>query len=113
MKLILVILYALVAGLASADMFSFSKSVPSVQTLAPKTKSVASTTPSSSTNKVNINAADAQGLANLKGVGAKKAQAIISYRQSHGPFNSLDQFELVPGIGPSLIEKNKDIIVFK
>jgi competence protein ComEA len=67
---------------------------------------------SASTERVNINTADATALVALKGVGAKKAQAILAYRKSHGAFNSLEQFEAVPGIGPSIIAKNKSVIVF-
>ena len=61
--------------------------------------------------QVNINAADAATLAReLKGVGIKKAEAIVAYRQKHGPFRSADELALVKGIGPSLIGKNRDLI---
>lgn len=63
--------------------------------------------------RININTADAVTLLALKGVGEKKAQAIVSYRKSKGPFNSLEQFEAVPGIGPSIVAKNKNAIVFR
>lgn len=63
--------------------------------------------------RINVNTADALTLTGLKGVGEKKAQAIVAYRKSKGPFNSLEQFEAVPGIGPSIIAKNKSAIVFR
>lgn len=69
--------------------------------------------PVSVSSRININTADAATLVNLKGVGVKKAQAILAYRKSHGAFNSLEQFEAVPGIGPSIIAKNKAVIVFR
>lgn len=64
-------------------------------------------------SRINVNTADALTLTGLKGVGEKKAQAIIAYRKSKGPFNSLEQFEAVPGIGPSIVAKNKSAIVFR
>lgn len=65
------------------------------------------------TARINVNTADALALTGLKGVGEKKAQAIIAYRKSKGPFSSLEQFEAVPGIGPSIVAKNKSAIVFR
>jgi competence protein ComEA len=57
---------------------------------------------------VNINTADAATLSReLKGVGAKRAQAIVDYRKAHGPFKSADELALVKGIGPTAINKNR------
>ena len=57
---------------------------------------------------VNINTADAKTLAqNIKGVGPKKAQAIIIYRRENGPFKSVNELAKVKGIGEKLIAKNK------
>ncbi len=63
--------------------------------------------------RINVNTADALALTGLKGVGEKKALAIIAYRKSKGPFSSLEQLEAVPGIGPSIIARNKGAIVFR
>jgi competence protein ComEA len=60
-----------------------------------------------------VNTADVMALTSLKGVGEKKAQAIIAYRKKNGPFSSMAEFEAVPGVGPSIIEKNKNQIVFR
>ena len=58
--------------------------------------------------QVNINSADAETLAaELKGVGEKKAQLIVDYRQKHGAFKSLDELENVKGISIKTIERNK------
>jgi competence protein ComEA len=60
---------------------------------------------------VNINTADAATLAKeLKGVGPKLAQAIVEYRQKHGPFKTADELSLVKGIGPAAIAKNRELI---
>lgn len=57
---------------------------------------------------VNINTADAKTLAeNIKGIGPKKAQAIVVYRRENGPFKSLQELTKVKGIGEKFIEKNK------
>lgn len=58
-------------------------------------------------DKVSINTASAEELARaLNGVGLKKAQAIISYREENGPFRTLDDLRLVPGMGSALVERN-------
>jgi len=51
---------------------------------------------------VDINMADAATLAkNIKGVGLKKAQVIVAYRNKHGMFKSVDEITRVKGIGLS------------
>ena len=60
---------------------------------------------------VNINTADASTLAReLKGVGPKLADAIVQYREKHGPFKTADELTLVKGIGPAAIAKNREFI---
>lgn len=57
---------------------------------------------------VNINTADVQTLAeNIQGVGLKRAQAIISFREEHGPFKSVDELTQIKGIGLKMVEKNR------
>ena len=60
----------------------------------------------STKDKVNINTADAQTLAQLEGVGIKKAEAIVAYRKANGNFKSIQDFANVKGVGPSILEKN-------
>ena len=60
---------------------------------------------------VNINTADAPTLAReLNGIGLKRAEAIIEYRQKHGPFKSADELALIKGIGAAVIAKNREFI---
>jgi competence protein ComEA len=69
---------------------------------------------SSETGKVNINTADATTLAStLKGVGLKKAEAIIEYRKTYGPFHDIQELAEVSGIGNSIVEKNIGMIGVK
>jgi competence protein ComEA len=60
---------------------------------------------------VNINTADAATLSReLKGIGAKRAEAIVEYRRKFGPFKSAEELALVKGIGPAAIQKNREFI---
>lgn len=69
--------------------------------------------PSSNSGKVNINQADLAQLETLPGIGAKKAQAIIDYRTANGSFHSLEDLGKVKGIGPKMLEKLKDLVIFQ
>ncbi|PHM36825.1 ComEA family DNA-binding protein [Xenorhabdus innexi] len=63
--------------------------------------------------KLNINTASTEQLAKeLNGVGIKKAQAIIEYREKYGPFTAVEQLQEVQGIGPAFIEKNRDKLTY-
>ncbi|WP_133500263.1 ComEA family DNA-binding protein [Cognatilysobacter terrigena] len=68
--------------------------------------------PAPAVERVNINTADAATLDRvLVNVGPAKAQEIVSYRKTNGPFRTIDQLALVKGIGLKTIEKNRDRIV--
>jgi competence protein ComEA len=61
---------------------------------------------------VDINSADASTLAaGINGVGEKRAMAIVKYRKSNGPFESVDELIKVKGIGPKLLQKNREHLV--
>lgn len=62
----------------------------------------------STTALVNINKAEVADLDELDGIGKKKAEAIISYRDAHGEFKALEELKEVPGIGEKLFDKLKD-----
>ena len=53
---------------------------------------------------VDLNRSTAEQLQTLPGVGPATAAAIIRYRQSRGPFASIDDLLDVPGIGPAKLE---------
>ena len=60
---------------------------------------------------VNVNTADAAAIAEeLKGVGLKKAQAIIEYRTTNGDFKTIESLTEVKGIGLKTVEKNRENI---
>ncbi len=58
---------------------------------------------------LNVNKANASAIAqSLNGIGPVKAQAIVDYRTEHGAFESINDLTKVPGIGASIVERNKD-----
>jgi competence protein ComEA len=61
---------------------------------------------------VDINVADAKTLAKeLRGVGPEKAEAIVQYRKTHGPFRTVDELSKVKGIGKKTVETNRANLV--
>lgn len=62
------------------------------------------------TEKININTAGADELETLPGIGAVYAGRIISYREEHGPFKSLEELVKVKGIGKKRLDKLKPFI---
>ena len=63
-----------------------------------------------SLQQVNINEADADTLATLKGIGKGRALKIIEYREQNGPFQKPEDIMKVKGIGQKIFEQNKDFI---
>lgn len=61
--------------------------------------------------KVNLNSASAAELESLNGVGPATASAIIEYRESSGPFSSVEQLGEVKGIGPAKLENLREQVV--
>lgn len=65
-------------------------------------------TPGLLADVVNINKATAAALQeNLRGIGEKKAQAIVAYRKEFGAFKTLDEIMEVKGIGQGIFKKIK------
>ncbi len=63
---------------------------------------------------ININTADAQSLAaGLKGIGPSKAAEIVKYRETYGPFASVDELTEVKGVGKSTVEKNRNVLTLE
>jgi competence protein ComEA len=65
----------------------------------------------SADGRIDINRADAALLQTLPKVGPTTAQRIIEYRETQGPFETIEQIQEVKGIGPATFEGIKDLIV--
>lgn len=60
--------------------------------------------------KINLNTATSEQLQTISGIGAKRAEDIIAYRESHGGFQSVDDLKNVSGIGDKTLEKIRESI---
>ena len=60
--------------------------------------------------RLNINVAGKQELMKLNGIGEKRAQDIIDYREQNGGFKSIEEIMKVKGIKQGIFSKLKDQI---
>lgn len=60
------------------------------------------------TGVIDLNAADAATLEQVKGIGPSKAAAIVKYREQNGPFASVDDLVRVPGIGEKTLQQLRE-----
>lgn len=65
---------------------------------------------SDSNNLISINTATEEELSTLTGIGQSKAKQIIEYRNTNGPFKTIEDIKQVPGIGDSIYAQIKDSI---
>lgn len=69
-------------------------------------------------HKIDLNTADLTELiGSVKGIGKKRAEAIIAYRTSHHGFKSLEEFAEIKGLGRNFLEANRtrlnDVFIIK
>lgn len=62
------------------------------------------------TGPIDVNAATADELESLPGVGPSTATAIVTERERNGPFLDVDDLDRVPGIGPAKLEALRGLV---
>lgn len=66
---------------------------------------------SKSEGKVQINTASKEQLEKITGIGSRKAESILKYREEHGLFQKIEDLLEIDGIGAKSLEKIKDQII--
>lgn len=94
------------------SLFLCTVSIPTIAadksvSLANKTQTIAK---EQSVSKISINKASDKQLATIKGIGVKKAKAIVDYRKLNGKFTALKDLTKVKGIGETTFNKIKPFI---
>ena len=75
---------------------------------------LSNTTPSNlKQGTVNINTATLEELQTIKGIGKKKAEAILQYRKEHGAFRTKEDLLQVKGIGKKALEAIESQVTFQ
>ena len=88
-----------VAAIAAPTVKPEAGNAPLVMEISPKAES----------DKIDMNQADAATLQReLAGVGEAKAKAIVAYRDTNGPFASVDELLEVKGIGKAILDRNRE-----
>ena len=90
---------------------NISESIDQIENETQNVISSAAVVPSASSDGLlNINQASESELMQLPGIGQVKAAAIVTYRNSNGPFSSIEEIKNVPGILEAAFEKIKGMI---
>ncbi|OOF82441.1 competence protein ComE [Rodentibacter ratti] len=112
MKLIKTLISSIILGctLFGANSFAEEKAAEPVAVQAENSENAPSKNVG---DKLNINTATASEIQkSLIGIGAKKAEAIVQYREKYGNFTTAEQLLEVQGIGKATLEKNRDRFTF-
>ncbi len=105
---------ALAAFLILLYSFSFPAATFAAEEGKAKSQPSSAQVASAELKTVNINTATAEELAAaLNGVGLKRAQEIVSYREKVGRFNVAEQLTDIKGIGSKLLERNRARVVLE
>lgn len=74
------------------------------------TLTIPQTNTADTSQKIDVNHADAWLLEALQGIGTTRAKAIIDYRQKNGLFRNINELTKVDGISPALLEQIRPLL---
>lgn len=60
---------------------------------------------------INLNTADSNQLQSLPTVGPEMASRILQYRNTHGGFRSVEELDVIEGIGPKKLDKIRPYVI--
>lgn len=69
--------------------------------------------PADEVPKINVNKADAIDFESGLSLRRSQAAAIVKYRETHGPFKTIEDLKKVPGVDAARIEAKKDRLIFE
>lgn len=78
------------------------------QVTAENSLSTSATSSASGDNNINLNTATKEQLCQIPGIGEKKAELILQYRQEHGQFKTIDELKEINGFGEKTVTKLKE-----
>jgi len=84
--------------------------VPAVGSSNSETVGLTGASPSSTSGKLDLNAATVEELETLPGIGSVRAEAIVEHRTNHGPFEHIDDLVEVTGIGDGILGSIRHLI---
>ncbi len=102
----------MVKGILTVSYLMLLLSISTVQPYIVKAEAT-ETVSRSEISVVNINFASADEMASVPGLGEKKSQAIVKFREKHGPFARVEDLKKVDGIGDKLFEKIRQYVTVK
>lgn len=99
------------SGLPLAERLRDGQSIVVPERSAQVTEGTTATTPAEpGSTLIDINAASADELETLPGIGPALAERIVAYRTEHGPFQSVDELAQVRGISPRMVDELRALV---